>query len=125
MSKYLNNIGIKSKIALKNLSRIDFKKRNKVLESYSKLLSKNKRKIIKENLKDIKACKREELIDRLIINEKKIEIIRNSINEILNAVSEINEVKVNTQIKSKKRVDNDDIPKNTLKLIEQAEKSKD
>ena len=47
-----------------------------------------------------------------------------SINEILNAVSEINEVKVNTQIKSKKRVDNDDIPKNTLKLIEQAEKSK-
>ena len=83
MNKYLNNIGIKSKIALKNLSRIDFKKRNKVLESYSKLLSKNKRKIIKENLKDIKACKREELIDRLIINEKKIEIIRNSINEIL------------------------------------------
>ena len=48
-----------------------------------------------------------------------------SINEILNAVSEINEVKVNTQIKSKKKVDNDDIPKNTLKLIEQAEKSKD
>ena len=48
-----------------------------------------------------------------------------SINEILNAVSEINEVKVNTQIKSIKRVDNDDIHKNTLKLIEQAEKSKD
>ena len=47
-----------------------------------------------------------------------------SINEILNAVSEINEVKVNTQIKSKKRVDNNDIPKNTLKLIEKAEKSK-
>ena len=47
-----------------------------------------------------------------------------SINEILNAVSEINEVKVNTQIKSKKRVDNNEIPKNTLKLIEQAEKSK-
>ena len=47
-----------------------------------------------------------------------------TINEILNAVSQINEVKVNTQIKSKKRVDNDDIPKNTLKLIEQAEKSK-
>ena len=32
-----------------------------------------------------------------------------SINEILNAVNEINEIKVNTQIKSKKRVDNDDI----------------
>ena len=36
------------------------------------------------------------------------------------------EIKVvnNTQIKVKKKVDNNDIPKNTLKLIEQAEKSK-
>ena len=48
-----------------------------------------------------------------------------SINEILNAVNEINELKVNTQIKPKKRIDNSDIPVNTLKLIEQAEKSKD
>ena len=45
-----------------------------------------------------------------------------SINEILNAVNEINEVKVNTQIKPNKRFDNSDIPSNTLKLIEQAEK---
>jgi|AACY02.8.fsa_nt_gi hypothetical protein len=48
-----------------------------------------------------------------------------SINEILNAVNEISEVKINTQIKPKKRIDNSDIPTNTLKLIEQAEKSKD
>ena len=48
-----------------------------------------------------------------------------SINEILNAVNEINELKVNTQLKPKRRVDNSDIPANTLKLIEQAEKSKD
>ena len=48
-----------------------------------------------------------------------------SINEILNAVNEINELKVNTLIKPKKRIDNSDIPANTLKLIEQAEKSKD
>ena len=48
-----------------------------------------------------------------------------SINEILNAVNEIIEVKVNTQLKPKRRVDNGDIPANTLKLIEQAEKSKD
>ena len=46
-----------------------------------------------------------------------------SINEILNAVNEINEVKDNTKKKSK--IDNSDIPANTLKLIEQAEKSKD
>ena len=83
MNKYLNNIGIKSKIALKNLGAIDHKKRNKILESYSKSLAKNKKKIIKENLKDIKTCKRKELIDRLLIDNKKIENIRNSINQII------------------------------------------
>ena len=71
MNKYLNNIGVKSKIAFKKLSEIDVKKRNGVLETYSKSLAKNKKKIIKENNRDIKACKRKELIDRLIIDEKK------------------------------------------------------
>ena len=83
MNKYLNNIGIKSKIALKNLGKIDLKKRNKVLETYIKSLAQNKKKIIRENTKDIKVCKREELIDRLTIDEKKIENIRSSINQII------------------------------------------
>ena len=83
MSKYLNNIGIKSKIALKNLGKIDLIKRNKVLETYIKSLAQNKKKIIRENTKDIKVCKREELIDRLTIDEKKIESIRSSINQII------------------------------------------
>ena len=71
MKKYLNNLGIKSKIAFKNLNTIDLKKRNKVLQSFSKSLSKNKKKIIKENLRDVKACKRKELIDRLIKTDRK------------------------------------------------------
>ena len=36
MNKYLNNIGVKSKVAFKNLSKIDIKKRNKVLENFIK-----------------------------------------------------------------------------------------
>ena len=83
MKKYLKTIGIKSKAAFKNLSSLDIKKRNRVLEAYSKSLIKNKKKIILENVKDIKSCKREELIDRLIIDEKKIEAIRGSINQII------------------------------------------
>jgi len=82
MNKYLNNIGIKSKIALKKLNEVDLNKRNRVLESYSKSLEKNKRKIVNENLKDIKACKRKELIDRLLLDNKKIENIRYSIDQI-------------------------------------------
>jgi Gamma-glutamyl phosphate reductase len=83
MKNYLNNIGIKSKNAFKNLGYVGLKKRNNVLENYIKSLKTNKNKIIKENLKDIKLCKREELIDRLIIDNKKIENMRNSIYEII------------------------------------------
>tara|TARA_Y100000996_G_C22551167_1_gene653736 strand:- start:1937 stop:3181 length:1245 start_codon:yes stop_codon:yes gene_type:complete len=82
MSKYLKNIGIKSKFAFERLSKVNFKKRNRVLQSYSKQLNENKKRIFKENSKDIKECKREELIDRLIIDNNKIESIRNSINQI-------------------------------------------
>ena len=83
MKNYLNNIGIKSKNAFKNLGLISLRKRNNVLETYIKSLKTNKNKIIKENLKDIKLCKREELIDRLIIDNKKIENMRSSIYEII------------------------------------------
>ena len=83
MKNYLNNIGIKSKNAFKNLGYVGLKKRNNVLENYIKSLKTNKNKIIKENLKDIKLCKREELIDRLIIDNKKIENMRSSIYEIV------------------------------------------
>ena len=74
MNKYLNIIGRKSKNAFKYLGKVDLKKRNKVLDSYSKLLIKNKKLIIKENSKDIKLCKREELIDRLILDDEKLRI---------------------------------------------------
>ena len=83
IDEYLKNIGLKSKVAAKNLAKVDIKKRNKILETYNKELFKNKNKIIKENIKDVKACKREGLIDRLILNEKRIENIRSSINQII------------------------------------------
>ncbi len=82
ISKYLNGIGLKSKIASKNLGRVDIKKKNKILETFSNELLRNKVRIFKENIKDVKSCKREDLIDRLVLNEKNIESIRNTIHEI-------------------------------------------
>ena len=82
MNKYLNKIGLKSKTAFRKLNKVSIKKRNKILETYSKELYKNKERIIKENNKDVKNCKRKDLVDRLIINKKSIENIRNSINQI-------------------------------------------
>ena len=80
---FLKKIGVNSKKAFKNLSKTNHKKINSVLEDYNKNILKNKIKIIKENLKDIKNIKRENLKDRLILDGKRIDSIRNSINEII------------------------------------------
>ena len=79
---YLENIGKNAKKAFEDLKKIKHSKIKKALENYNKSLLINKRKIIKENLKDIKNVKRKHLIDRLILNDKRIEGIRHSINQI-------------------------------------------
>ncbi len=78
----IKKIGIKAKNAFNTLKTLSHKRRQGVLEKYNKLLLKNKVQILKENNKDIKSVKRTSLIDRLILNDKKIESIRNSINQI-------------------------------------------
>tara|TARA_Y100000591_G_C21842801_1_gene706761 strand:- start:1977 stop:2762 length:786 start_codon:yes stop_codon:yes gene_type:complete len=78
----IKKIGIKAKNAFNNLKIKSHKNRQSVLEHYNKLLLKNKKQILKENNKDIKLVKRKNLIDRLILDSKKIDSIRHSINEI-------------------------------------------
>ena len=82
IGKYLNSLGKKSKTAAKILNRVDVRKRNKILQTFSKEILRNKKRIIIENTKDVKLCKREDLIDRLVLNEKSIESIRNTIQMI-------------------------------------------
>ena len=79
---YLENIGKNAKKAFEDLKAVKHSKIIRVLENYNKSLLDNKQKIVKENHKDIKNSKRKNLIDRLILNEKRIESIRHSINEI-------------------------------------------
>ncbi len=79
---YLGNIGKNAKKAFENLKKVKHNKIKKVLENYNKSLLNNKEKIIKENHKDLKNIKRKNLVDRLILNEKRIEGMRHSINEI-------------------------------------------
>ena len=89
---YLENIGKKSKKAFEDLKTIKHDKIKKVLESYNKSLLINKQKIIRENKSDIKNVKRNNLVDRLILNEKRIDGIRHSINEIANFKNPIGRV---------------------------------
>ena len=85
MKNLLINIGKKSKKAFSN--QINSKKKDKILKDYYRLIEKNKKLILNENKKDIKnALKKkvkDNLIKRLILDEKKISDIVNSIKKII------------------------------------------
>ena len=80
--KYLEKIGLNGRKAFEKLKGINHNKIRLVIKDYSRTILKNKKKIIKENIKDLRNIKRKHLIDRLILNDKKIDEIRHSINEI-------------------------------------------
>ncbi|MBD1140598.1 glutamate-5-semialdehyde dehydrogenase [Pelagibacterales bacterium SAG-MED39] len=85
MKNLLINIGKKSKKAFSN--QINSKKKDRILKDYYLLIEKNKKLILNENKKDIKnALKKkikDNLIKRLILDDKKISDIINSIKKII------------------------------------------
>ena len=80
--RYLEKIGKNARKAFEELKNVNHIKIKRVLDDYNKVLLKNEKRIIRENQKDIKNIKRKHLVDRLILNKKRIESIRYSINEI-------------------------------------------
>ena len=86
-NSYMIKVGEKAKIASLNLSKISIDKRNSVLQQFNKFLKINTKLILNSNKKDISKGKSKKLkgsmIDRLRLNRKKIEQIRNSIKEII------------------------------------------
>ncbi len=80
--KYLKKLGLNAKKAFEQLKTIKHNKIKLVLNNYNTAILKNKKRLITENLKDIKNVKRKHLIDRLILNDIRIDGIRHSINEI-------------------------------------------
>ena len=84
MSQYMNLIGQKARKAA--LEKINTKIKNKILNRYATLLDREKNSIIQANAKDIKFALKKglknNLIDRLTINHKKLDDIKNSINKI-------------------------------------------
>ena len=92
MQKLLTDIGKKSKKAINK--RLSTKKKDEVLKDYRLLILKNKKLIINENKKDIKNAYKKgiqnNLIQRLILNDKKIVAITNSIKKIISLRDPIN-----------------------------------
>ena len=94
MNKYMNIIGIKAKRACEY--KVNNKTKNKVLNYYAKLLDKEKKFILSQNLKDVKFAKKiklkENLINRLQLNEKKLNGIKNSILKIARLKDPVNNI---------------------------------
>jgi len=84
MNKLMNLIGIKSRKASER--KINTYTKNKVLHTYALLLNKEKKSILRENKKDVKFAEskklKQNLINRLYINEIKLRDIRDSIKKI-------------------------------------------
>ena len=84
MSQYMNLIGQNAKKAA--LEKINTRVKNKILSRYASLLDKERNSIIRANTKDIKFALKKgiksNLIDRLTINHKKLDNIKDSINKI-------------------------------------------
>jgi len=94
MNIYMNLIGNNSRKACEN--KINSKTKNKVLNDYAKLIDKEKKFIIGQNLKDLKFAKtkglKENLISRLQLSEKKIIDIENSIKKIAKLKDPVNNI---------------------------------
>ena len=84
MIKYMNIVGAKAKRAFEK--KVNTVIKNKVLSKYAELLSKEKKLILKQNLKDVNYARKigvkNNLISRLLIDENKLKDIQNSIIKI-------------------------------------------
>ena len=82
---YLEKIGKKAKIASKDLSNLSIKKRNAVLKQFCIYLKTYSKLILKENKRDMVYAKKNKsnMIERLILDNKKIIQIINSVKEII------------------------------------------
>jgi len=85
MSQYMNLIGKNARKA--SLEKINTKIKNKILKKYALLIDKEKSSILKANAKDInfalKKNLKDNLVERLIFNQKKLNGIKNTIKKII------------------------------------------
>ena len=83
---YMEKVGIKAKIATKDLSNLDGGKRNAVLKQFYIYLKKYRKKILKANQKDVFYAKKNKssMLSRLELDNKKIDTIIQAVKKIIN-----------------------------------------
>ena len=92
----VKQLGKKGKNACLLMSNISSYKKNKTLENISKIIEKNKNLILKANKIDLSNATKNKLnsakIDRLSLNEERIQDIQGSLHDIINFEDPINKI---------------------------------
>ena len=114
---YIKNIGEKSLKAFESLKNVEHSKIKRVLKEYATLVKKNKLKILRENSKDIKKAKRKKLIDRLMLNSKKINQIISSIKTIEKFKNPVGQVLSKWKRSNKLKIEKVSIPIGVISVI--------
>src|SRR5581483_7590750 len=82
----------KTKAAQKNLAVLTAAKRGQILLDLAKLIESNEKHIIAVNAKDLKALKRLEMRDRLVLNAKRVQSIITGLTDVANMADPLNKV---------------------------------
>ncbi len=110
-----------AKRATAEISILDSESKNLVLSEVAKLLKKHTQKIIKANLKDVKAAKDRKLedakIDRLILDEKRIIALTNSVKDIIKLPDPVGKILFETNRESGLNIKRVSVPIGLLMAI--------
>ena len=119
MKNEILKIGNRAKLASKE--KINNIKKNKVLLDFANLIEKNKKKIIKQNYKDIRLARKnnlkQNLIKRLELNEKKLNEILTSIKNIIKIKDPVDNTLANWSVKSGLKIKRVTVPIGVIGVI--------
>lgn len=119
MLDYIENLCKKAKKA--SQTQLSEKNINAVLEAVAEKIKNNKDQIIKENRKDIETSNLSKaLIDRLTLNEKRIDSMIESLNTIRNLKSPVGEIIKGWKLKNDLEIEKVRVPIGTIGIIYEA-----
>jgi len=96
LKKRILELAKRVKEAQKYLNKISEDTKDQILKEMAQRLKENKEMLLRENEKDVKKAKKDKMpssfIDRLVLNEKRIEAMSKSLEEISNLKSPVGEI---------------------------------
>ena len=121
ISSYMDSLGKEAKKASRLISLLSSEKKNSLLATFSKLIDKNRSEILKANYEDLDKANslgtEEALIDRLELNDSRINGILSGINSIIDLPDPIGQIQDLKPTPSGIRVSQMSVPLGVIGII--------